>query len=129
MFVPPKVTSVNTVNVFAVTVPPVKLNPSVNVEGVIPFIDLLFNASTPVRVATVKPLTKILESTIIFAFANRVSVIVVFPFTYKEESNLTFPLTYKESFKEVTLFTAKVESNWTLPKAYTLPLATNESFT
>ena len=53
VFVPPNVTSVNTVNVFVLTVPPVKLNPSVNEEGVSPLIVLLVRDSVPLKVAMV----------------------------------------------------------------------------
>ena len=53
MFVPPNVTSVNTVNVFLLTVPPVKLNPSVNEEGVSPLMVLLVSDSVPLKVAMV----------------------------------------------------------------------------
>ena len=89
---PPTVTSPTTVKVVFIFVPPDTLKPFAKAVGVTPFIDLFFNASDPVRVATAIPLTNKLESTIIFAFAKSVSVIVVFPFTNKEESILVFNL-------------------------------------
>ena len=97
---PPTVTSPTTVKVVLVFVPPDTLKPFAKEVGVTPFIDLLFNASTPVRVATLNPLTNILESTITLAFANSVSVIVVFPLTNKEESILAFNLS---TFKFILL--------------------------
>jgi len=53
VFTPPNVTSVNTVNVFESIVPPVKLNPFVNVEGVIPLIVLFVSVYVPLNVAMV----------------------------------------------------------------------------
>jgi hypothetical protein len=75
-----------------VVVPPDTLNPFASAAGVTPLIDLFFKSSEPVIVATGKPFTNILESTITFAFANNVSVMVALPLTYKEESILALSL-------------------------------------